>query len=1197
MELQQWFARLTGTARQVWHRLQGVFATGQDSENPPSGEINPDNTLAFFRVLLKAQAEGRKTAVYRELDKQGGQLDPQLPEAAKIFLEQSIASDPETQDVGLIEKLANSLRDYPRGHRPINVTVAIALYQLVLTALPRNTVPDKWAIVQNCLGNAYCQLPTGDRTANLKRAIACYEAALTVRKPDTAPDDWAKTQNGLGNAYLKLPTGDRVANLKQAIACFEAALTVCTPDTAAYDWATTQNNLGNAYSDLPTGERVANVQRAIAYYEAALTVRTTDTAPYEWATTQNNLGNAYSDLPTGERTANLQKAIACYQAAFTVWTLDTAPYQWAITQNNLGLAYSDLLTGDRAANVQRAIQCHEAALTVWTTDTAPYEWATAQNNLGCAYKNLPTGDRGANVQRAIQCHEAALTVRKPDTAPYQWAISQNNLGLAYYTLPTGDRVTNLQRAIARFKAALTVWTPDTASNDWEIAQKNLDHAYKNLPTGDRVGSKETILSYQAALTVNKLDTAPYDWAMAAMAQKNLSLADFKLPTEDRTANLKEAIECYQAVVSKPELLPWDCFQKASHWANLEFNRGHWQEALTHYQLALEAIEESRRWALSEKRRKQIVQKSIYIYEKAIQAAINFNNISAALEIVELVRAKHLVDLFATADLYQNKDIPDEVRQYLQQLDHLDDKIYQKRKKLAQKQKKLDDKWNKPESMKTRQFRAATHVAADIARLEEQKQEILDKLSIRDEVVAKLRQLQPPKLADFIPLLQDSPGSAILSFYTTRYDTHIFILRYGETVPNCFTCKGQGYETLQQWLRKMWVNPYSGFGITEKDKKKREKKLKQRKKQWERRMPKLLAALSRRLEIERLIEEKLQGLDELILIPYLFLHQIPFAALPVSVTPQTGADTENGAGTGALPLLGDKFLLRYAPSVQVLGFCHNRHPVTAQKYGTVENATNDLPCSGFEGANVARLFDIKPEQRLIGANATRKGYRQLLENTTHLLSTHHAQSRFDNPLESGLRLSDGNITVSQLLSPGWRFKELDEVFLSCCETGLFLPKGAIDEPVALSTGFLCAGARGVIASQWSIYDLSAALLSILYHEQRQSGKNRPVALHAAQQKMRQMTGAEFEENYKEPLQKHLKAEKARILETKKEQIKQSEQKEEQEKEQMTENLDDYYSKLITAVTDSQKSIKRYAADKGCPFEHPVHWASLGCYGLR
>ena len=80
------------------------------------------------------------------------------------------------------------------------------------------------------------------------------------------------------------------------------------------------------------------------------------------------------------------------------------------------------------------------------------------------------------------------------------------------------------------------------------------------------------------------------------------------------------------------------------------------------------------------------------------------------------------------------------------------------------------------------------------------------------------------------------------------------------------------------------------------------------------MPDTLAELAQSLEIERLIAEQLQGLDELILIPHLFLHQIPFAALPISSTPQTGAGTAI-----ALPLLGDKFILRYAPSVQVLGF--------------------------------------------------------------------------------------------------------------------------------------------------------------------------------------------------------------------------------------------------------------------------------------
>jgi CHAT domain-containing protein len=147
------------------------------------------------------------------------------------------------------------------------------------------------------------------------------------------------------------------------------------------------------------------------------------------------------------------------------------------------------------------------------------------------------------------------------------------------------------------------------------------------------------------------------------------------------------------------------------------------------------------------------------------------------------------------------------------------------------------------------------------------------------------------------------------------------------------------------------------------------------------------------------------------------------------------------------------------------------------------------------------------------------------------------------------------------------------FFSCCETGLFLPDSAIDEPVAVSTGFLCAGARGVVASQWAIYDLSAALLSILYHEQRKAGKNRPVALQAAQQKMRQMTGTKFEENYSEELREHLEAEADRIA-----------------------DIPNYDPKHLTAAEDALEIIDDYT-EKDYPFEHPVHWASLGCYGLR
>ncbi|TAN96705.1 MAG: CHAT domain-containing protein, partial [Phormidium sp. SL48-SHIP] len=533
------------------------------------------------------------------------------------------------------------------------------------------------------------------------------------------------------------------------------------------------------------------------------------------------------------------------------------------------------------------------------------------------------------------------------------------------------------------------------------------------------------------------------------------------------------------------------------------------------------------------------------YENAIQAAINLQDFSSALEIVERVRAKRLVDLMATADLYQKGEIPAAVQDWLHQLDQLDQEIAQRRQNVPSTSTETPEEPSSPDGQPkerlSRQVRAAmTAATQEIQELEQQKQAILDQLSNLDEVVATLREVQPPKLQEFQPLL--SENTALVSFYTTDDDTHLLILRSGESQPRCFTCQGQGYKSLQLWLRETWADLYVDKNY-----------------RWLRKMPATLGELAQRLRLDDLIEEHLQGIEELVLVPHLFLHQIPFAALPL----------KQG-------YLGDRFRLRYAPSLQVLGFCQRRELVSQRQYGTVENATDDLPFSSFEGATVAHLFEIESQRRLIGAQAKTTAYRHLLQGSNCLVSSHHAQSRWDNPLESGLKLSDGTITVSQLFSPAWRFPELEEVYLSCCETGLFLPDSALDEPVAVSTGFLCAGARGVIASQWSIYDLSAALLSGLYHQQRHGGLSRVVALQRAQRLMREMTGEEFEEGYAEELRELLEAELDRL-------------------EDLPDSDPKFIQKLTMRAEDAMSWIDELVEEE-YPFEHPVHWAGLGCYGL-
>ncbi|WP_197285345.1 YbjN domain-containing protein, partial [Planktothricoides sp. SR001] len=208
-------------AQQGQERLQQVLATGQDTGNSQNPGTN-QKTLAFFGALLQAENEGGETAVYQVLDQRGGQLDPQLPQAAQTFLEMVGTAKPEMRDgvVGLIGDLANSLQQYPRGHREINVTVAIGLYHLVLEARPRETVPDKYARNLTNLGVAYqTQAQLGEQpSTNLKQAIAAYDEAANIRRELKLEKDLSSTLNNLGIAYLtQAQLGEQPsANLQKA---------------------------------------------------------------------------------------------------------------------------------------------------------------------------------------------------------------------------------------------------------------------------------------------------------------------------------------------------------------------------------------------------------------------------------------------------------------------------------------------------------------------------------------------------------------------------------------------------------------------------------------------------------------------------------------------------------------------------------------------------------------------------------------------------------------------------------------------------------------------------------------------------------------------------------------------------------------------------------------------------------------------
>ena len=1014
----------------------------------------------------------------------------------------------------------------------------------------------------NSFSNLIANFPLGNRANNIELAIVGFKVISTVFTREAFPEEWAKVQNNLGVAYSDRIRGNRANNLEATIAAYEAALEICNRENFPEQWAQTQANLGSAYLFRIPGNRADNLERAITFYKNALQVYSANKFPQEWADGQTNLGSTYVYRIRGNRADNIEKAITYCQYALQVHTREVFPRDWADAQVNLGLAYSERIRGDREQNLEAALRAYEAALQVHTYKAFPERWARLHTNIGLVYLKWTKGDRAENIESATLTFQSALKVYTRAKFPELWAATHKCLGLAYSARIRGKSAQDIEAAIASFNSALTIYTREAFPEDWADVHNSLSIAYKAKGM-----IAEAIAVCESALQVYSQETFPEKWAGT---QFNLSNAyiDRGLINQALTC-LRLALEIY-----KPDAFPLKCLISGRQLGNFAFKNGLWEQAIYGYSVAIEAVETSRSWATSESRRQQILAEAIDVYEEMVQACINTGQLEKALEYVERSRSKRLVDLMASNDLYQDGEISPEVKELLQQFDDLQQRIDQQRSQNnpGNNRERMDVGANlvfaHPNTFAHHRDRASFQAYNEaIASLEAEKLQIWEQLRRLDPVLAGEIKVDAPNFAAIQQLI-DQPTTAILSFYTTSNDTHIFVLRQNQIALH--TCTDQDSNTLQSWIINNWLNPYVEDNSN-----------------WKSKISSFLTELAQRLKLTDLINHHLTGIDELILVPHLFLHQIPIAALPIAEG----------------QYLGDKFLIRYTPSCQVLEFCQNRpHLGDSLTYGTVEDATEDLPCASFEGEQIARLHNIPDHQRLKGkSQATVKNYRELANKVQVIHSSHHAEYSLNHPLNSVLKLADGNITLGQLMTPGWRLPHLSDVFLSCCETGLGLPE-ITDDILTLSTGFLCAGARSVVSTLWSVDDLATALFSLYYYQHRQQGENRPEALRQAQFNLRFLSGEELATQYKPELTVLLQ----KKLQQVESQLKAAYTAMKQLKKQPQSQLEGSLSECEQAYSQASKAQRKIkdaeiwlesACKEQFPFSHPRYWAAFTCQGLR
>ncbi|MFN9659818.1 MAG: CHAT domain-containing protein, partial [Cyanobacteriota bacterium] len=679
-------------------------------------------------------------------------------------------------------------------------------------------------------------------------------------------------------------------------------------------------------------------------------------------------------------------------------------------------------------------------------------------------------------------------------------------------------------AIAAYRNALRICTEAEQPQDYAMTNNNLGSAYGDLApfsANPREQIENAIAAYRNALRVYTDAEQPQDYART---NNNLGAAYSDLAPF--SANPREQIENAIAAfnnalrVSDPVQLAADCLRTARNLGNLGFTNKRPEVAIEGYLLAITAVENLRSAAIDPARKAEIVSGAIEVYANLVQVYVDQQNYAQALEVVDRSKARNLVELLSSKDLYPKGEIPPEV---IQRLDELRGSIARAERELNQAQPANglrrpplagSDGIAGPEGARSLAFERIQQERAQKVgeRLPQLKQEldhlIQDQIQPIDPSFSLSQKVQPLTIDQLRATLPDCQ-TVIVSWYLAGPQLLAFILHRDALQPICHRYPEPTLEALSAAM-----NAYLSAYRSENN-------------SWQAGLPTALDHFSHLLELDTLLE-KIQhlapGADQLILIPHRFLHLLPLHAMPLGEAP-TPLQDHFGRG------------VRYAPSLQVLQVVQQRQPTPPHSLFALQNPTQDLLYSDLEVEAIQSLFAAKATvlKRSEASKGAMKQQKGALTNSACLHFACHGYFNFEQPLLSALLLAGSVLDAApddldadrHLPQPNGNVIDLSEcltlldlfqldlrqarlVALSACETGLSDLNSLSDEVVGLSSGFLYAGCNSVIGSLWSVPDISTGLLMAQFYRllMAQTCQGQPgdvaLALKQAQHWLRTLT---------------------------------------------------------------------------------------------
>jgi CHAT domain-containing protein len=772
---------------------------------------------------------------------------------------------------------------------------------------------------------------------------------------------------------------------------------------------------GNLYQQYPQGDRANNLEGAIASYTAALIVYTRDAFPEDWAMTQNNLAVAYSHRVKGEKAENIEQSMECYQSALCVYTRDTFPEKWAMTQNNVAIAYSNRIRGEKAENIEMAIASYNAALTVYSRDTFPEKWAMTQNNLGNAYSNRIMGEKAQNIEMAIVSYNAALSVLTRDAFPEKWAATQNNLAIAYSNRIMGEKPENIEMAIASCTAALSVLTRDAFPEKWAMTQNNLGLAYSNRIMGEKPENIELAIASYTAALTVYTRDAFPEYW--AMTQNNLGEAYRKRIRGEKAENIELATKCYKnaLTIRSREAFPQNHTETLSNLGCLYQSNKQWQLAYDTYIRAIEIVEVIRGEIQSGDQTKQKLAEE--------WNHLYLNLVEVCIELQSYTEAVEYAERSKGQNLIELLSV-----------------------------KGLYPKGEIPPEVRQELQQLRRRIAEENQRLKQAEEKNYDFINqLRQGLLAKYP-YTPLKFADFQQLADEK--TAIVEWYILGKTFCVFIITNHNLQPQILRFSESDLDKLLDW-----VDEYLGDYLSHRQ-------------QWQNSLKTKLANLAQILHIDEIVNAIPETCDQLILIPHRYLHLFPLHALPVTNnSPKYLIDAFPGG-------------VSYAPSCQLLHQVQKYKRGKFDKLFAIQNPTDDLITANMEVETIKNIF---PNSEIIAKQNAKKGGRseskleiaEKAADSDHLFFSCHSFFDRNNPLQSGLLLADGTLTLEEIIRY-FNLSECSLVTLSASETGL-VQLDNTDEYISFTSAFLLAGSPSLYVSLWSVNTLSTAILMIKTYE--------------------------------------------------------------------------------------------------------------------